>query len=212
MTAAHCVSRLPSTTSFYSIVLGEHNTATDPDCQDGLCSPSTREVFFDRVIAHPSYNTPRFANDIAVVRLSEDLTFNEDHIKPVCLPITWTLQTQSLKSLVVAGWGTTETQAPSQELLKARLSVASLDECRDVHRTVQFSDNQICAKGPGIVDTCKGDSGGPLFFPFSLNGTKYIQFGIVSAGAPGCGAGDSKPGIYVRVQNYVHWILDNLEN
>lgn len=43
------------------------------------------------------------------------------------------------------------------------------------------------------------------------NTARYVQFGIVSAGASGCGAlADSKPGIYVRVQRYMNWILDNI--
>lgn len=42
---------------------------------------------------------------------------------------------------------------------------------------------------------------------------RYVQYGIVSAGAPGCGVlSDTKPGIYVRVTQYMNWILDNIRD
>lgn len=180
---------------------------------DGVCNPARKEFFFDRVISHESYNTPRYANDIALIRLSQDISFAEDYIKPVCLPITTTLVNQNVKNLILAGWGTTEKQVTSPELLKARLSVVPLDDCRAAHRRVTLDDKQICVKGSGNVDSCKGDSGGPLMFPNHLNGSgRYVQFGIVSAGAPGCGESDeSKPGIYVKVQRYMNWILDKMQ-
>ena len=37
------------------------------------------------IITHPDYNNDPFANDIALMKLSEQVTFTE-YIKPVCLP------------------------------------------------------------------------------------------------------------------------------
>lgn len=51
-----------------------------------------------------------------------------------------------------------------------------------------------------------------MYPSFVVNSAKYVQWGVVSVGAPGCGVlAESKPGIYVRVQKYMNWILDNME-
>lgn len=65
-----------------------------------------------------------------------------------------------------------------------------------------------------IIVPSSGDSGGPLVFPTRVaNSARYVQHGIVSLGAKGCGVlPDSKPGIYVRVQKYMNWILDNMRD
>lgn len=60
----------------------------------------------------------------------------------------------------------------------------------------------ICAGYPsGIIDTCGGDSGGPL----SLNGTLY---GIVSWGS-GCDKPCS-PAVFTNVYRFVIWIKEKL--
>lgn len=58
------------------------------------------------------------------------------------------------------------------------------------------------------VDTCPGDSGGPLF---CKRENKVILTGIVSWGAPQCG-GIDQPGVYVNVTNYVSWIKDIVQD
>lgn len=137
------------------MILGEQNTVTDPDCVDGVCNDEKQEILVDKVVVHKQYNNPRWANDIALVRLSQDANFNGDYIKPVCLPITNTLVEQTLRTVIAAGWGTTENQTQSTDLLKARLSVVPINDCRTALRLNQLDDNQLCAKGAGIVDTCK---------------------------------------------------------
>lgn len=216
LTAAHCISGLRTGYGIYSVILGEYDTTTEVDCVvtngQSNCLPPRQEFFIDQLIVHPQYNNPKFANDIGLIRLSQRISFT-DHITPVCLPKNWALQNFLLKNLVITGWGTTEDNRPSPVLLQAKLSVVGINECQAVHKRVELTNNQICAKGPGIVDSCQGDSGGPLVFPSVLNGSpKYIQYAIVSAGGAGCGNGDAKPGVYVRIQNYMNWILDNIRN
>lgn len=70
-----------------------------------------------------------------------------------------------------------------------------------------------CAGGVEGVDTCKGDSGGPLIYHASnLKGLpRMFQHGIVSVGID-CSLRGSFPGVYTRITPFMKWILDNLTN
>ncbi len=60
---------------------------------------------------------------------------------------------------------------------------------------------QVCANDPGRrIDTCGGDSGGPL-----IAGKRRLV-GIVSSGANYCNGNPKKPGIYTRVSAFTDWI------
>lgn len=75
-----------------------------------------------------------------------------------------------------------------------------------------INNGTICANKPiyksGIaVDTCDGDSGGPLFF-YNKNTNRSTQIGITSFGN-GCGQAPY-PGAYARVHTYRKWINDTM--
>lgn len=76
-----------------------------------------------------------------------------------------------------------------------------------------IEDIQLCANGPKAEDACKGDSGGPLFNTTILkNQLRTYQIGIVSfASALVCG-NPELPTIYTRVDKYLQWIIDNVNN
>lgn len=215
LTAAHCVaSGSHGPNAFFSVVLGEYDKRTVRDCQQfgkvEICSPEKEVFMVQEKIIHEKY-TATGANDIAILRLGSTVSLFEAHIQPVCLPVTWTLQNLELKHLTVTGWGQTEKGIESPVLLKAKLQVVAIDQCKkQFGANAAVGNTQICAKGLGITDTCEGDSGGPLVHYDELDGTRAIQFGIVSTGVPLCGVGSAKAAIYVRVQHYMHWILDNM--
>uniref|UniRef100_A0A1L8DQP3 CLIP domain-containing serine protease n=2 Tax=Nyssomyia neivai TaxID=330878 RepID=A0A1L8DQP3_9DIPT len=214
LTAAHCIARLRSGITVYSVVLGEYDTRTETDCQtlgdEEICSPPAQEILQEAILPHPSYNTPKFANDIGLIRLRESADMTRENIKPVCLPYLPQLQSMNLRRLVATGWGTTENQTRSNELLKVSLPVVDNARCQKAFTSLQWTPNQFCAGGENNVDTCKGDSGGPLVFPGNARGQRYIQFGIVSAGLNSCGVSNGTPAVYVRVANYMKWILDTI--
>ena len=58
------------------------------------------------------------------------------------------------------------------------------------------------------VDSCNGDSGGPLILK-EFSSDPYYQIGIVSFGLKLCGNG--VPAVYTRVTNYIPWIERNLK-
>ena len=89
-----------------------------------------------------------------------------------------------------------------QQRYNARASYAKL----------QLTSKQLCAIGAPGVDSCRGDSGGPLitYGLYNTSDLRMIEFGIVSAGVVGCGHINSTPGIYTQVASYMEWILDGL--
>jgi len=63
---------------------------------------------------------------------------------------------------------------------------------------------------PVIPNSCKGDSGGPLFIKDSFG--PYTQIGIVSYGRQyGCSKKNTLPNIYTKVQGYIPWIEKNMK-
>lgn len=75
LTCAHCVTNLPAGYSIEAVRLGEYDLSTDPDCRQvdqdlRECNPSYQDVPIAELIPHADYNTPRYANDIALVRLA----------------------------------------------------------------------------------------------------------------------------------------------
>lgn len=59
----------------------------------------------------------------------------------------------------------------------------------------------ICAGGEEGIDTCRGDSGGPLTWIKN----KIELWGVTSAGNNHCGKKGS-PGLYTKVIDYLDWI------
>lgn len=76
LTAAHCISNLPPGYEIVAVRLGEYNLRTDPDCKfvddnQQECNSPVQDIPIESLIPHPKYNTPRYANDVGLVRLSK---------------------------------------------------------------------------------------------------------------------------------------------
>lgn len=102
--------------------------------------------------------------------------------------------------------------------LKVSIEIMNFMGCRETYRKLNYSENaekidindryQICAGAEG-KDSCNGDSGGPLM-SLTPNQRNWYLEGIVSFGPKIC-ASPGIPGIYVRVSEYLRWILKNIE-
>lgn len=128
--------------------------------------------------------------------------------------MTHKLQKTLYPRYILTGWGKTEKDELSDILQKAVLPRIDNEQCMQVLKQNQLrialTDKQMCAGGEKRVDSCRGDSGGPLAWVDKLNDApRFIQFGIVSLGSNTCGE-KSVPSIYTRVGQYMDWILNNL--
>ncbi|XP_076289829.1 melanization protease 1-like [Lasioglossum baleicum] len=213
LTAAHCVTRLPSGTRLIGVRIGEHDLSTERDCDKndwGLqvaCAERYQDFGLESVHFHPDYTPKSAQNDIALLRLNADADYRPKNVRPICLPVGFN-STLPRKKMVVTGWGKTESGMRSQALLQVKLTIATLPNCAQAYKgKAQIWHKQLCAGGSRIADACTGDSGGPLQLPTLFKDTvKSVQFGIVSFGQRGC-AIEGVPGVYTNVVYYIDWIL-----
>jgi len=204
LTAAHCLDTITE----------DEITDGKIDVRIGAVNILSREKFRNRaeieeIIIHEQYrkSAVRFVNpvnDIAIVRLARDVTSSK--VVPVCLPETG-FQPQA----TVAGWGSTEFSTKSVSQLRyARIKIFEPSECKAAYAAVtslvSITDNMLCA-GDQIVDTCNGDSGGPLLW---YENGRYVVGGIVSFGPKSCA--HTIPGVFTKVKNYLDWIRKNTDD
>lgn len=149
-----------------------------------------------------------------------------DHIRPICLPVKEPLRNRSFVDYTpfVAAWlrmhtsGKTLHHNSSNVMRDWQLIVLRNTECKDQFKGQgrlisenQFGDGIMCAQ---VIDAgrmrCQSDSG--LMQPIYNHGTgsfSYFLTGIPSYGI-GCQA-SSTPAVYTRVQHFIEWIQEKVE-
>ncbi|XP_053683030.1 transmembrane protease serine 9-like [Sabethes cyaneus] len=209
LTVASCIRNpLPN-----KVRLGEHTMGQDKDCNDGNedCAPPVRDYGIECIITHPRFTFPKRHHDIALIRLGENVIL-EDHIQPICLPHSAALRHYQPPRYIVAGWGLTDLLGKlSPVLQKGTVMPGNRSECQEwlngLRGEPQLAEGQLCLGGGNdSVDTCAGDSGGPLGYGAKLHGVRFVQFGITSLGNT-CGY---VPTIFTDVTYYMDWILANM--
>uniref|UniRef100_A0A1A9W0H2 Peptidase S1 domain-containing protein n=1 Tax=Glossina brevipalpis TaxID=37001 RepID=A0A1A9W0H2_9MUSC len=213
LTAAHCV-----TEHFYPLIavrLGEHNISSTKDCAPSLtgeliCSSDPIDAGVEKVIMHSKYSRRTHKNDIALIRLDQNIEYTRSHF-PICLPLP-NENFSTLSNAVITGWGATEKSISSNVLMKAEIPVLDINECSRIYRSFFSDDKEICASGATEVDVCKGDSGGPLFTSvYRSRRTRSVQVGVTSLGVASCGDKRYLPAVFTRVTSYMKWIENKLE-
>ncbi|XP_017114463.1 serine protease easter [Drosophila elegans] len=220
LTAAHCI-QTPGR-NLTAAVLGEWNQDTDPDCENNLsgvreCAPPHIRVTIDRILPHAQYSDKTYVNDIALLRLSRPVNWLQmQYLEPVCLPPQRGKLANRLvgSAADVSGWGRTESSGSSKIKRKAMLHVQPQDQCQEAflkESKIELTDNQMCAGGEIGVDSCSGDSGGPLTVEANTpRGNRYVYLaGVVSFGRDHCGTALFS-GVYTRVSSYMDWIEDTI--
>lgn len=188
LTAAHCVRH-----RLY-VRAGEHDLLADEG--------SEQEQRVIKTITHPDYDVETVDNDIALLKLRKPFKMTKQ-VSVACLPNAKDkLQVDDLATIL--GWGKRKDTAMfgSDVLHQAKVPIVSVRDCKSVYEDYFISPNMVCAGyKKGRIDSCAGDSGGPLLFQ---KRNKWTIYGITSFGE-GCGK-KSKYGIYTAVPNYVKWI------
>ncbi|KAK8402636.1 hypothetical protein O3P69_000766 [Scylla paramamosain] len=166
MTAAHCVRR-----KLY-VRLGEHDLAV----QEG---PEI-EYKVARAVIHPMYDSTTVDNDVALLLLPEPVEPGP-RVSPACVPEQGA-ELPVGKSCTIIGWGKERnTHIFGTDVLhEAEVPIIDNQVCEAVYEDYYITSNMFCAGYKrGRVDSCAGDSGGPLLC--HRQGRWYI-YGITSFG------------------------------
>lgn len=193
MTAAHCVTPyVPTHVRLNSV--------------DG--SQGGEYIAVASVTPHPDYLANE-TSDIAVIQLQSPATTTPVIIASDCIA------TQALYDgapTKIVGFGATDPQASvyTEQMYEVQSIIHDADCSEDFVNGVQtgcdsslrFMDGELMAGGNG-VDSCNGDSGGPLYV-LGNDGIWYVA-GVTSRGVltgQDCGNG----GIYSRPDSWIPWL------
>uniref|UniRef100_A0A182F2F3 CLIP domain-containing serine protease n=2 Tax=Anopheles albimanus TaxID=7167 RepID=A0A182F2F3_ANOAL len=207
ITAAHCVVDRPKWILKF-VRFNDFNITSTENCIEFNNKTVCRDDYeVEKIVPHPEYNMKQRSrpNDICLLWLAREVVITE-FLVPICLPLSSELQALPVvgEEFVVAGWGATETRLMSEVLLYVELPALENDACNTVYAVanVTLSDKQLCVGGVKDLDSCRGDSGGPLMRQEGLH--TYLA-GVVSFGATKCGS-ENLPGVYTNVVKYLDWI------
>lgn len=204
MTAAHCLfDAFGNQLQPSSIRVAAGITDLRNDMPD-------EEFVVTNIIIHPDYVHAIdriIPSDIALLELANN----------VALPAVelFTRDTERYTGTLgfIAGWGATQFNGPNNSIFPSKLQDATVPlvsnaVCNDPQSyDGAVSDNQLCAGfEEGGVDTCTGDSGGPLFI---IQNGQQIQVGIT-----GFGNGCALPlfyGIYTNISHFIPWLSNYIQ-
>uniref|UniRef100_A0AAY5ECS3 trypsin n=1 Tax=Electrophorus electricus TaxID=8005 RepID=A0AAY5ECS3_ELEEL len=175
LTSAHCFK----STVLYKVRVGDYHALVPEEGE--------QEYAVDRIVMHPHYRPHGNDYDLALVRLLVGGGADGERVP------------RAKANCYITGWG--DTVHPD---LQASITILSKRHCK--HRYAdQFTGRMLCAGsafGDRRVDSCRGDSGGPLMCKRE-NGT-WVVYGVTSWGHS-CRQQNS-PGVYTKVSAFVPWI------
>lgn len=211
LTAAHCVVRDggtpgPVAPERLSVLTGTQTIAPG----------AGRRIGVTEVLVHPGYRHVDGApHDVALLHLAAAANLPRQILGPAAARATLE---QPGQTAIVAGFGKTERDELSRDLLRAELPLLSESGCRQAWQNGKglppgaLGPATVCAGSarPGSPDACPGDSGGPLMVRDRLG--SLVQIGIVSWGPDQrCGEG-TLPGVFASVAGHADWIRQHVPN
>jgi secreted trypsin-like serine protease len=156
---------------------------------------------------HPDFDMDTIDGDIALIQLAEPVPERPD-IGFACIPRPEDLVAMQTLCYAV-GWGKIKTthRFGTDVLREAPVPLVGDQKCQDAFE-YEITKSQMCAGyRRGGIDTCAGDSGGPLMCEVTRDGkAQWFVYGITSFGE-GCGE-KGKYGIYTRVPLFSDWIMN----
>jgi secreted trypsin-like serine protease len=185
---------------------GDTTKRVDPDDIDVVLgatklktAPAESEHDVQGVSIDPAFDPGTFQNDIGYIVLSAPVELS-DTVQTIDLAghdeaAVWAPETM----VEVSGWGSTEYGGSTVNALRgASIPIVADSTCGSAlyYGTAFDPATMVCAGfAEGGVDSCNGDSGGPLESP--LEGGGYRLVGITSWGFR-C-AEPNSPGVYTRI-------------
>ena len=153
LTAAHCFVLRVNPKFKLKVILGEFDNQ-NKDGQEVVAEAS-------EVIRHPLHRRNTKDYNIALVKLKTPLKEYNDFMRPICLPDeTVSFSGGEICTVTGSGLGYT-TENLDKTLRGIDVPILSSEECQ---RNVELVNRYMLCSGypERILDSCKGDSGGPL--------------------------------------------------
>lgn len=191
ITAAHCLDYFTESHPLSTLTIRVGSSYLQ---RDGLV------YNISRVITHESYNAATYDYDIALLKLSTQLSFSNS-VQPVVLSRS-RADLLDDEMVQVSGWGRIRTGGPLATVLqRLDMPVLNQEDCSRIFRPINtITERMFCAGYVGGEgDSCNGDSGGPLV------NSNNVLYGLVSWGPAQC-AYRGYSGVYTNVAFFHDWI------
>ncbi|XP_062137430.1 hypodermin-A-like [Drosophila sulfurigaster albostrigata] len=188
ITAAHCVHNNDSKlldSEFFDVRVGS-----------SISNNGGSVIKVAKITVHDHYiniNNKKAEYDIALLLLSSPLEMGPT-VKAI--PLAESVPNDGA-TVLVSGWGRTETEPVAKYLKSVYVNIVNREECARAYNT-EIIKATICAASPW-KGFCRGDSGGPLTYNGKL-------VGIVSFGPTKPCGNPSLPGVYTDVVELRKWI------
>ncbi|XP_055635539.1 CLIP domain-containing serine protease B15-like [Toxorhynchites rutilus septentrionalis] len=217
VTAAQCVYNTKNYKPT-SIRLGDYDTSTDQDCDqlDGtvVCADPIQTLPIETITVHQQYNKPRYANDIALIRLRRRADITPENVRPVCLPLSKALRSHKPPTFTRTGWKGSNSQTTMQ---RSQVNVVESVACQRLYNAnrvrLEKTFRQICVERDPVPasGTCVFDrAAAPLQSVQTVDASpRYVLHGILTLGPNKCHL--NYPDVYTNIGTYLEWILDNLQ-
>ncbi|KAL5015102.1 hypothetical protein ScPMuIL_009372 [Solemya velum] len=194
LTAAHCVDGIA--TDDMAVVLGLQRSS---QVASEVASGDAVTYGVARYRIHPLFSGENTDGDIAVVTLSNEVTFRDD-IQPVSRLARKSESFLANSDCWGMGFGLTDKAAGTlaDNLQVANMNVITDEECNDIF--VNDIDRSVCVfNGDDAESICDGDSGGPLV---CLVGGEQVLVGVGSLGGTQC----TKASVFTSVASHRTWL------
>jgi len=214
LSAAHCVDEDDGVhPDNVTILAGAHNIRSFMDQGLGTDASSSRHDVL-AIHNHPGFNIPtRINNDYTVLELKQPITMRPE-ARAIYLPGKFDdkpfYEGSSQGKFLVSGWGDTQWDGWSSDtLLSVTVPSVSNNDCKKAY---YVTPHMICAGNlkEGLIDSCSGDSGGPMAWLDEKGDGKVKLIGVVSFGRD-C-ALPKYPGVYARVTSVLNWVATKTNN
>lgn len=110
--------------------------------------PSENQKIFEieEIIAHPLWNYKEIINDVAVVRLKQEIDLETSALNAICLGSPSDVYEGGPG--IISGWGLTEHGGSTlpDTLQKADVTIEKQSDCKSIYSFVKpLSDGEVCA-------------------------------------------------------------------
>lgn len=201
LTAAHCLSGLPSGT--FEVQCGVTNRVTDVTTQQiRTIANLNTDVSYP-----PGWTGSIYSDDIAVIRVATPFVLN-DLVRPIRLREAGFNDNGNVASIF--GWGPRggASSGLPEVLQTAEMDVLDGANCRALMGTISagfvnfITDNCLCA-ARGTYSVCGGDSGSPLV---AQENGEDVLIGLAAWGLNPCGSIAGAPSVFSRISAFNAWI------